>query len=694
MSRTPPRDPSVRPMPPVLLRFAICLAVVCAADAWFVTRALEANGGTFCPTTDDAFIHLQYARSFAELRPLVYQPGDPPTTGATSLLFPMAVAVGFWLGLGGMQLVWVSNAVSALALSATMTAAWGFAHRAVGPRAGPGAALSIVACPTFALLAFGGMEVGLSTGLHFAATAGAVLWWLDPDARRGSAGTRRAAGLVVLGGLASVGRPEGLVSALIVTVTLLLRPPGARPRTMRALALLAPLPWLIPSIVAFATTGTPSTSGTLIKLMPADPFRHWDETRRVLDWNATNVFELLFLGKEVPGIVVYPALPKATYALWALGLVGLGWAFARRAGKAGFVAVLAWALASSVVLGTLLYTWIGNMGRYVLAFAPMIVLTASLGITALASELLGRFGRMSRARPVAEALLPLGIAAVFVVAPDAAVRQHAEATREICAQQVAMAERVRALPPEAVVAVNDAGAIAFLGERRTWDLIGLTSPGAALPRLSGMGSVFERIERLPRRLRPTHAAIYPGWFPGIAALGRPIDRKTVFGPYVGAPEKILYELDTALYGSGETPPLTSPSRRVVDELDVADVDSERAHGYGGLAPSPLPRADLHRLRREERFILDGGRPLASGDRATLAAEPGRPAALSSRFVAPHGARVEVRWNGAAHRVDLPPGPGFREWTLELPAGAVAARNRLEREVLRGSVSVTHDWLSQ
>ncbi|MBC7174337.1 MAG: hypothetical protein H5U40_17965, partial [Polyangiaceae bacterium] len=366
--------------------------------------------------------------------------------------------------------------------------------------------------------------------LHLAATGGAVLWWLDRTLREGAGSASRASLLIALGGLASIGRPEGVFAALVVTAAVVSRPPEERRRTMRAVSLLALAPWFIPSLVALVTTGSASTSGTAIKLMPADPYRTWEQTRRVFEWNAQNIFARLFVGATIPPILTYRALPRATYALVGLGLVGLYRTWTKRAGNDGRLAFLAWFVSMSVMIAPLLYTWIGNMGRYVLAFAPMLVLTAALGLTALADELFGRFRRAPR---LLASVLPLGVAGLFMVEPSAAVREHAEAAREICAQQVAMAERIRSLPPEAVVAVNDAGAITYLGEHLTWDLIGLTSPEAALPRLSGVGSIFERLERLPAERRPTHAAIYPAWFPGFSLLGPELARETVQGPYVG-----------------------------------------------------------------------------------------------------------------------------------------------------------------
>jgi hypothetical protein len=47
---------------------------------------------------DDAYIHFQYARAIAEGHPFRFQAGAPPTSGATSLLWPALLAPCWALG--------------------------------------------------------------------------------------------------------------------------------------------------------------------------------------------------------------------------------------------------------------------------------------------------------------------------------------------------------------------------------------------------------------------------------------------------------------------------------------------------------------------------------------------------------------------------------------------------------------------
>src|SRR5262245_8144121 len=55
---------------------------------------------------DDVYIHFQYARALAEGHPFQYNPGQPATSGATSLLYPVLLAAGYLVGFQGERLAW------------------------------------------------------------------------------------------------------------------------------------------------------------------------------------------------------------------------------------------------------------------------------------------------------------------------------------------------------------------------------------------------------------------------------------------------------------------------------------------------------------------------------------------------------------------------------------------------------------
>ena len=63
-------------------------------------------------------------------------------------------------------------------------------------------------------------------------------------------------------------------------------------------------------------------------------------------------------------------------------------------------------------------------------------------------------------------------------------------------------------PPDAVVGVNDVGAVAWFSGRRVVDLVGLTTPGLARPALEGSGAMYEALAHLPADRRPTYFSIF------------------------------------------------------------------------------------------------------------------------------------------------------------------------------------------
>ncbi len=75
-----------------------------ASISYQVGRLLRAErlitGGELSLPLDDSFIYLQYARAIAQGHPFVYTAGNAPTTGATSLFWPLLLLPPHWTPLG------------------------------------------------------------------------------------------------------------------------------------------------------------------------------------------------------------------------------------------------------------------------------------------------------------------------------------------------------------------------------------------------------------------------------------------------------------------------------------------------------------------------------------------------------------------------------------------------------------------
>jgi hypothetical protein len=180
----------------------------------------------------------------------------------------------------------------------------------------------------------------------------------------------------------------------------------------------------------------------------------------------------------------------------------------------------------------------------------------------------------------------------------------AESAAAITEQQVSLGRwAAEQLPADAKLGVNDAGAITFYSGRRTFDVVGLTTRDEARYWVAGPGSRFEHYERLPRAELPTHFIVYPEWFGVPNLLGQQLAQRRVDGATIlGGPLMVAYRADYSSLGSGARPTLDVGQRRQLDELDVADLESEDAHGY------VLGAASAHENVVEARGgHVDGGR---------------------------------------------------------------------------------------
>jgi hypothetical protein len=172
------------------------------------------------------------------------------------------------------------------------------------------------------------------------------------------------------------------------------------------------------------------------------------------------------------------------------------------------------------------------------------------------------------------------------------------------------------------VLLNDAGAIPYMSGLPAIDGLGLGGyRGLPFARASvhGVPAVVELIERLDPAERPDVLALYPGWWAGLAdVFGRRADAVVIEDNVIcGAAEKVIYDADWS--------PLAPPGatrQGAIDELDVGDLMSERAHGY--VLPAPrggwvigavlddgagTRRFDAGRIvpeGREEQFFVAGG----------------------------------------------------------------------------------------
>ncbi|MBK8480023.1 MAG: hypothetical protein IPL40_02440 [Proteobacteria bacterium] len=470
---------------PLLLYAAACAAFLVASDAARSDFPL-----------DDAWIHQVYARAFAQGQGLAYNEGaqeagatsplwaiaNAPVHGVAALLGPAAVPWGAKLlgvGLGAAAIVALF-----LVAGTALQAAWAAA-----------AAASLLALePRLIFSALSGMETALLLALWLGAVA-AVL-----RQRRWLA--------LTLFGLAPLARPEALVLlglALPAWALLQGRRPwwrslprgGRRAATAGALALLAG-PTLGWSLFCHAVNGgwLPNTY-----YLKAHSFSLGASSLRTL-WAL--VVQHGWLG------TIAGAAGLGTLAIWiARGL--------RRHHERGWIAATLGAAPGAYLLGVVGSRDLRLDGYYWTRWVdpPLLVVVAAAGLGLAA---LARWGltQLRAAAPTSAARWPALVAlAAPIVLVLASAPRLAESLRERRDRLASDSRAIRKInvepaqwiaahvPAEAVVGVNDAGAMRYFGQRRTLDLGGLNYAPLAM-RHTTLAAVAEQLDWLA--VFPAHYA--------------------------------------------------------------------------------------------------------------------------------------------------------------------------------------------
>jgi hypothetical protein len=393
--------------------------------------------------TDDTYIHLQYARNWAERGELAFNPGEP-SNGATSPLWILSLALLRWLGLWGHDPVVAARALAWASSLGAILVLYTWAAGALGRRLAPAVAAALAVDAWLVRWASVGMETSL--------VVLCVLVALRASARA-FASPRAAAGAGAACGLAALARPEALLLLPLVALSSLRapRPPDLARRLglfLGTFALVAG-PWFV---FARITTGTflPLTAGAKSGGLHLSPGR----------WLA---------GARILAQTLASAQLLSALALLAGAATTKGRAFLLHPDR---TVPLAWALALPAAY---LVLDVQLLSRYLLVVTPVVTL---LGFGAAAAARAG----IRRPRPAAV----LGGLAVLTAVQNALLLGLVVApptrafSRDLPGSLGEMARWLREnTPAETVVATPDIGLIGFVSHRRVLDLGGLTSPAVA-----------------------------------------------------------------------------------------------------------------------------------------------------------------------------------------------------------------------
>ena len=655
---------------------------------------LGSRGHPFVLPLDDAYIYLQYARTAALGDPGAYFPGAPASTGATSLLWLIGLTkAALLLRLFGAEL---ETALPVAALFACGLALglslWLMlrlaAHHGVSERLAPLAWLLVLVSPLWIFGSMNGMETGAYAMALLSGAwvmSGGSLLWLLPLSLVRPEGALLALGLLVW-------RRREIRTRRIVMLTVVV---GA--------AICLAWPWL--------TTGRPAAAweakalwlepkaevrGFYVPLLPYFALRTW--------W-----FGLSGARAQPPLDLTDTLLRPEAWPIWASALfLGGGALLALLRGR-GRVLVFLWGTLSLAALFSV--AWDAQFYRYLVPSYPLLCVAAAIGWFAGSWK--------DRRAWVGGVLLAFLLVGAFA-APEGLGLTMRRLYRGECERMDGTQLRVghwlaENLDATARVATHDVGAIAWTGKRPVLDLVGLVTPRMAGAYRHGEGALWEALDALPAEERPTHMAVIPAWMPYLfrtellvhrlfslesmntdrSPVGRTFEIWSITWPGQNADAFPGGDFANVPFTYG--PASERAEWTLVDELDVAHLDSEHAHGFrteGGTGVTVVRQLGFgFASMGAVSAAIEGGRDIAGPSRFVLRAHPGERALLLLRATTVERPELIVTigdWKGfirMARNEQM-----FQEAGVVIPAEAVT--ERLDIEVGGQGYRAFHWWILQ
>lgn len=590
-------------MAPVLAGIAVALL--------FLGFLLLATDAHFVPQVVDLYVVCQYAKAMAEGHPFRYNPGEPPSTGATSVLHTAVLAVAHAAGARGEGLIAFSIFFGAALYLVSIVLAVRIGRLLAGPREGLLAG---------GLVALGGPVVwGYLYGSDIALFMALSLWLLERWLVYWRDGSAR--GLAVAGSLLGFARPEGLPIALALGAGSLLRrprPPAAAARAVPWLPTLAALLLLASQRVMTGEWLGSSVGGKA--LLPNYGFADSVGLAAQYLVDVTRGLLLGFYSSNEPigfsrgfASLGFPPLALLLILAAAVGVAAEN----RRPLHVwlGLVAVLFALVGPNVFMGV-------HFNRYLMwAFPGLLALTAvGLGV---ATRLLGRDdARLERSlfTGVASLFLVLGLLSTLRFA-----NLYGQMAGEIYRREVPTAEWIKKNLPPGVAMANVATSIEYLTGHRNLNLHGVMTPAFFGTRtVEKEAGLFEALTRLPPTERPPYFITTVSAQESSALLRELVQGEPLYKSFSLGDDLLVFRSRWDLVGRSRQPHRPETLAAVaglteVDRLNVCDVRDEAAHGYrytsgrGDLRLAGTVRIAAYEGPGGGEAVADAGRPILGSE---------------------------------------------------------------------------------
>ncbi len=666
------------------------VAVAATVVVVFLGFLLAATEGHFIPQIVDLYLVCQYARAIVEGHPFRYNPGEAPSTGATSLLYTFALALPEAIGIRGEGLIALAILAGAACYVGSVLLARSVAARLAGPREGMLAGL---------LVALGGPVVwSFLYGSDIALFLLIALWLLERWLASADAGVPL---WIAPGVLLALARPEGLPIAIALAAFWRLAGERARPAA-RDLRPWAPVGVGLAVLVLYRLV-TGSWLGTSVADKSLLASYGLNQGLAIAGEYGVDVVRGLLLGLYPSQVPVGLTRGWASFFFPPLALVAIAVTTIvpprplRRA-TAGWLAMVALVFAAvtpSVFVGS-------QFQRYLLwAFPGLLALTAA-GLGQATAAI--RDPARGRAAFRAVAIVWLGLAALATLR---FASLYGELAGNVYRRDWAAAQWILRNVPRGTRMGNIATSVEYLTGHRNLNLHGVTTPDFFGDHAAEReADSYEALRRMAPADRPPFLITTTGTqdrYPIMKELvsAPPLFRSASFGDEIE-----VYRMRYDLLERGERPAAPDSlgsvaGRTEVDRLNVCDSREEAAHDYSFSSASGAfllwgtVRVDAY--PGGEAPVADGGRAILGWESFRVTAQPGRellvvlrtaPAidAQMLQIAGPQRVGVEFVEPAFAVAIDGQPigrqsfrtAPGWNERVIRIPGNLVhEARPRLD-----------------
>lgn len=473
---------------------ALAGAVFAGVGIYLLASALTYHLGF---PLDDSWIHATYARNLAFTGQWAFRL-DHPSAGSTSPLWTLLLTPGFWFQLGPLWWSYVLGAFELLGLAVLTEVAVRRLLASYRP-AVPWAGLFVAAEWHMLWASVSGMETLLQALL---ATSVLVLL---------ATGSRRYLATGLLTGLSVWARPDGLTLAGPVLLALLTVEPSIRAKARAALMFLIGIGALVLPYLVFNLVLSDRPLPNTFYAKQAE-YAAWQSQSPLLQVGA-----LLLQLLTGPALLLLPG-----FITWIVHTV--------RSRDVRMAAAMLWC-------GGYLLLYIVRLppyqhGRYLMPAMPAFFLFGLLGSFDLMGRALTRRW-LEVLRRGWQLALPLLTAGFLVLG----ARSYGQDVGWIETEMVATAKWVAAaLPPGAVVAAHDIGALGYFDDHPLIDMAGLVSP-EVIPFLRDQVRLRQFLDSRGAQYLIAFPTLYPELTAGLPAVHK---SDSPFAVSLGAPAMVVY----------------------------------------------------------------------------------------------------------------------------------------------------------